>query len=239
MKIAMGALAVLATIGGVVQIPGVTDGLHNFLEPTFADSRVYEELEPSDHADRGRPAPRRRDLGAPASSSRYRLWVRAARAARRGCRRASRALHRFFVNKWYFDEAIDFLFVRPGRLARPLRAHHVRARASSTARSSAAPAGSCARGSAAVRGAADRLPALLRRAAADRPHRRSAPTSWSPHDRPPVDPDLLAARCSACSARSRRARRAPVHRAVGALVPLVYAVILLIDFDTARPACST
>ena len=22
-------------------------------------------------------------------------------------------LHRFFVNKWYFDEAIDFLFVRP------------------------------------------------------------------------------------------------------------------------------
>jgi NADH-quinone oxidoreductase subunit L len=31
-------------------------------------------------------------------------------------------LHRFFVNKWYFDEAIDFLVVRPfawfGRWAR-------------------------------------------------------------------------------------------------------------------------
>ena len=40
MKIAMGALAVLATIGGVVQIPGVTDWLHNFLEPTFADSAL-------------------------------------------------------------------------------------------------------------------------------------------------------------------------------------------------------
>jgi NADH-quinone oxidoreductase subunit L len=24
-----------------------------------------------------------------------------------------RALHTFFVNKWYFDEAIDFLIVRP------------------------------------------------------------------------------------------------------------------------------
>jgi NADH-quinone oxidoreductase subunit L len=24
-----------------------------------------------------------------------------------------RALHTFFVNKWYFDEAIDVLFVRP------------------------------------------------------------------------------------------------------------------------------
>jgi NADH-quinone oxidoreductase subunit L len=22
-------------------------------------------------------------------------------------------VHRFFVNKWYFDEAIDFMFVRP------------------------------------------------------------------------------------------------------------------------------
>jgi NADH-quinone oxidoreductase subunit L len=33
-----------------------------------------------------------------------------------------RPLHTFLVNKWYFDEAIDFLFVRPaawlGRFAR-------------------------------------------------------------------------------------------------------------------------
>src|SRR5918997_1750460 len=40
MKIAMGGLAILAIIGGFVQIPGVTDELHHFLEPTFADSEL-------------------------------------------------------------------------------------------------------------------------------------------------------------------------------------------------------
>ena len=47
MKIAMGGLAILATVGGVVQIPKVNESLHGFLEPTFADSRLYEELEPT------------------------------------------------------------------------------------------------------------------------------------------------------------------------------------------------
>ena len=39
--------AVLATIGGFLQIPGVTDAVHHFLEPTFADSELYEEINPS------------------------------------------------------------------------------------------------------------------------------------------------------------------------------------------------
>src|SRR4051812_44492671 len=47
MKVAMGALAVLAFIGGFLQIPGVSDELHHFLEPTFADSAYYADLEPS------------------------------------------------------------------------------------------------------------------------------------------------------------------------------------------------
>ena len=38
MKIAMGALALLAIVGGFLQIPGVSSELHHFLEPTFADS---------------------------------------------------------------------------------------------------------------------------------------------------------------------------------------------------------
>ena len=40
MKIAMGVLAVLAVVGGVVNIPHVLEPLHKFLEPTFADSRA-------------------------------------------------------------------------------------------------------------------------------------------------------------------------------------------------------
>ena len=47
MKIAMGTLALLAIVGGFLQIPGVTSELHHFLEPTFADSELYETLEPS------------------------------------------------------------------------------------------------------------------------------------------------------------------------------------------------
>ena len=39
MKIAMGALAVLAVVGGLVQIPGIDDVVSSFLEPTFADSK--------------------------------------------------------------------------------------------------------------------------------------------------------------------------------------------------------
>src|SRR3954462_4981486 len=39
MRVAMGALAVLAVVGGLLQVPGVDSAIHNFLEPTFADSR--------------------------------------------------------------------------------------------------------------------------------------------------------------------------------------------------------
>ena len=46
MKVAMGCLAVLAIVGGFVQIPGVTDVLHHFLEPTFADSRLLRGAPP-------------------------------------------------------------------------------------------------------------------------------------------------------------------------------------------------
>ena len=54
---------------------------------------------------------RRRRSGSPASASRGGSTATAATPRR--SRRASRALHKFFVNKWYFDEAIDFLIVRP------------------------------------------------------------------------------------------------------------------------------
>jgi NADH-quinone oxidoreductase subunit L len=111
MKIAMAGLAVLATVGGVVNIPKVNESLHHFLDPTFHDSRFYEELEPS-----GGMVVLGMVIGAGLGLLgifiAYQLWVvhperPAAIQARFG------ALHRFFVNKWYFDEAIDFVFVRP------------------------------------------------------------------------------------------------------------------------------
>jgi NADH-quinone oxidoreductase subunit L len=111
MKLAMGGLAVLATIGGIVQIPGVNEGLHHFLEPTFHDSALYEELEPSGSAIViGMVVGAA--LGLLGIFIAYTLWVKRTEVPAR-LRERFAFLHRVFVNKWYFDEAIDIVFVRP------------------------------------------------------------------------------------------------------------------------------
>ena len=71
--------------------------LHNFLEPTFADSRYYETLEPSDGADRGRAARPARCSALAGIALAYQLWVAQARGAGARCARGSPPLHRFFV----------------------------------------------------------------------------------------------------------------------------------------------
>jgi NADH-quinone oxidoreductase subunit L len=120
MKVAMGALALLAIVGGFLQIPHVTHVLEHFLEPTFADSRLFEELKPSDGLTYGGLL-----LGAALAllgiAIAYALWVK--RPERPGeIRSRFGALHRVFANKWYFDELIDGMIVRPfawfGRFAR-------------------------------------------------------------------------------------------------------------------------
>jgi NADH-quinone oxidoreductase subunit L len=120
MKLAMGGLAVLAVIGGIPQIPGVSDALHTFLEPAFHDSALYEELDPS-----GTLTAIGLLVGAAiALTGIFVAWRLYGHAPYRSAALQARfaALHTFFVNKWYFDEAIDFLFVRPaawtGRFAR-------------------------------------------------------------------------------------------------------------------------
>jgi NADH-quinone oxidoreductase subunit L len=110
MKVAMGALALLATVGGVLQIPGVTSVLHDFLDPTFADSHFYEDLEPSASSQWigllvGSV------IGVAGLALAWSLWGKDKTPV--GIRERLSPLHRFFVNKWYFDEAIDFVFVRP------------------------------------------------------------------------------------------------------------------------------
>ncbi|HET8757444.1 MAG TPA: NADH-quinone oxidoreductase subunit L [Solirubrobacteraceae bacterium] len=111
MKVAMGGLAVLAIIGGAVQIPWVTDALHSFLHPTFADSALYEELEPS-----GLLTAIGLLVGAAIALTgifiAHTLWVRRPELPAQLRERFAFA-HRLFVNKWYFDEAIDIVFVRP------------------------------------------------------------------------------------------------------------------------------
>ena len=112
MKVAMGALAVLAIVGGFLQIPGVDDALHTFLEPTFADSQLLRDARAGDGVAWIGLVDRRARSALAGIGIAYAIYGAAGGHARR-CRRASRGLHKFFVNKWYFDEAIDFLIVRP------------------------------------------------------------------------------------------------------------------------------
>ena len=118
MKVAMTTLAVLATIGGVVELPHLTDWLSNFLEPTFADSTVHI---------RGHNTFETFGLilGAVVAivsiAVAHRIWVVKPQTAPKLQARFP-GLHRFLLNKWYFDEAIDILVIRPfawlGRFSR-------------------------------------------------------------------------------------------------------------------------
>jgi NADH-quinone oxidoreductase subunit L len=112
MRFPMGMLALLAIIGGLIQIPGVDDAVTRFLSPSFAGSHLYR-LEGSTSSDWIGLI-----VGALIAiagiSIAYRTWVvkpgtSAALQARFG------ALHTFLYNKWYFDELIDLSVVRPAQ----------------------------------------------------------------------------------------------------------------------------
>jgi len=113
MKVAMGLLALAAIVAGWLQIPNVTHALEEFLHPTFAESRYFEELHPSDGLTFGGMA-----IGALAAiggiALAYLIWMRRPEIAVR-MRERFRPLHTLFVNKWYADEALDRLFVRPAQ----------------------------------------------------------------------------------------------------------------------------
>jgi NADH-quinone oxidoreductase subunit L len=110
MKVAMGSLAVLTIIGGVVGVPAATDTLEHFLEPTFEDSR-YADVHPSDGAEWAGLAAGGL-VAAAAIALAYVFYVR-----RRGItlqlRDRFRPVHDFLERKWYFDLLYDILFVRP------------------------------------------------------------------------------------------------------------------------------
>jgi NADH-quinone oxidoreductase subunit L len=113
MRVAMGLLALLALVGGAVQIPGVDDAVTKFLEPTFAHSRFLHTQVPTGPAWVGLV------IGAIVALAGIgiaaRIWLRSPGLSIRLGERFS-ALHSFLYNKWYFDELIDVLVVRPSLL---------------------------------------------------------------------------------------------------------------------------
>ncbi len=110
MRAAMAPLAVLALIAGFLQVPGVTDVIEKFLEPTFADSHFHEAA-PSD-SDEWIGLVVGGLIALTGITAAYFAYVR-----RRGITLQLRDryahVHAFLVNKWYFDELFEALFVRP------------------------------------------------------------------------------------------------------------------------------
>jgi NADH-quinone oxidoreductase subunit L len=119
MRVAMSILA-LGSVGlGLLQIPKVDFVIDDFLKPSFGDSSLY-----ATHTRNGLLAlglALGTVVGLAGIAIAYRVWV-----VRPGTATAIRArvpaLYRLFANKWYFDELIDLLVVRPvacaGRFAR-------------------------------------------------------------------------------------------------------------------------
>ena len=110
MRIAMSVLAVGALFAGFVQVPGVTDTIHEFLHGSFEHSGFYEDI-PSDAAEW-------RGLAVGAVISLAGILLAAIVYLRRpgttaGLVERFPALHTFLERKWYFDELIDAVIVRP------------------------------------------------------------------------------------------------------------------------------
>jgi NADH-quinone oxidoreductase subunit L len=110
MKAAMAPLALLALVAGALGIPGVTDTLEHFLEPTFHDSRFHE----------AHPSASSEWLGLAAGGAFALIGLGAAYhylmrdpMLRLATRERFRGAHKVLINKWYFDEILDRGIVRP------------------------------------------------------------------------------------------------------------------------------
>jgi NADH-quinone oxidoreductase subunit L len=119
MQAAMVPLAVLALGAGVVQVPGVSDTIESFLEPTFAASRFHDTA-PTDGSEViGLVVGGLISVAAIAVA--FIVYLRRPGTTDR-LRERYAGVHAFLFNKWYFDELYDAAFVRPaatlGRLGR-------------------------------------------------------------------------------------------------------------------------
>jgi NADH-quinone oxidoreductase subunit L len=110
MKLAMGTLAVLASLGGIVLIPKTTTWMDSFLEPTFADSTIVH------HASDGKLVlglVLGAALGVLGIFIAYTVYGKADGEIAQRLQARLPFLHKLFVNKWYFDELVDWVVVRP------------------------------------------------------------------------------------------------------------------------------
>jgi NADH-quinone oxidoreductase subunit L len=114
MKAAMGPLALLALVAGAVQIPGATDVIEHFLEPTFEDSRFHDTAPTEGSELIGLVVGGLIAIAAIAVA--FTVYLRRPGTTDR-LRERFAGVHAFLFNKWYFDELYDAVFVRPAATA--------------------------------------------------------------------------------------------------------------------------
>jgi NADH-quinone oxidoreductase subunit L len=111
MKAAMAPLALLSIIGGAVGIPGVSETLEHFLEPTFEGSD-YLETAPSD-SDKVLGLVIGGAISLAGIAIAWFLYLVRPTTTLRLRDYRLRRVHDFLAHKWYFDELYDAGFVRP------------------------------------------------------------------------------------------------------------------------------
>src|SRR5947209_7010380 len=110
MRVAMATLAIGAIGLGLLQIPKVDFVIDDFLRPAFSDSALFGTQTKNGVLVLGLILGTVLSLGGIALA--YAIWVRQPELAVRARERFA-PLYRLFVNKWYFDELIDTLVIRP------------------------------------------------------------------------------------------------------------------------------
>src|SRR3954447_9768607 len=110
MRLAMAVLAFLALFAGLVQVPGVDNLVANFLDPVFADSPLAAIHPSTSWSWIGLAIGGVTSVAGIAVA--YWLYVLRPGTTAKLIERFG-PLHAFLVDKWYFDEAIDVLVVRP------------------------------------------------------------------------------------------------------------------------------
>jgi NADH-quinone oxidoreductase subunit L len=110
MRVAMAVLAFLALFGGLIQMPGIDNVVADWLDPVFADSPLAAIHPSTSWSWIGLGIGGVISLAGIAVAQ----WLYVTSPERpRELEARLRGLHTFLYGKWYFDEAIDFLVVRP------------------------------------------------------------------------------------------------------------------------------
>ncbi len=112
MKVAMTILAILAVVAGFIQVAGVDDVITKFLAPAFVNTPLASAADEPSTRNAWIGLVIGAVIGLGGITIAYGIYVARPGTATK-LQNAFPWLHNFLVHKWYFDELIDLVVVRP------------------------------------------------------------------------------------------------------------------------------